>query len=102
MNLSNLIIVIFWLVVAITHLVLMMKHFMWSRQQYSPLPKRGEVGKIIGLPLGVKESTEDINVFISRLNKDYHQSNIAQFWGYMAGFIASLIGFILSLNLLYH
>ena len=101
MNLSNLIIVIFWLVVAITHLVLMMKHFMWSRQQYSSLPKRGEVGKINGLSLGVKESIEDINVFINRLNKDYHQSNIAQFWGYMAGFVASLIGFILSLNLLY-
>ena len=101
MNLSNLSIMVFWLIVAITHLVLLIKHFIWSRQHYSPLPKRGEVAKINGLSLGVKESLEDINVFINRLNKDYHQSNIAQFWGYMAGFVASLIGFILSLNMLY-
>lgn len=72
-------------------------HLKWSRQSYSPLPKRAQVGKIMGLSVGVSESVEDINNFINRLNKDYHQSNIAQFWGYVAGFVASLIGFTLSL-----
>lgn len=97
MDLSNLVLVIFWFIVAITHLVLMRKYLLWSKRKYEPLPKRGEVAKINDLSIGVKESVEDINVFINLINKDYHQSNVAQFFGYMAGFCASLVGFILSL-----
>ena len=80
----------------------MLKHFIWSKREHSPLEDKFSYGEFSGASVarGGHETVNDINEFIKILNRDYHQSNIAQFWGYMAGFIASLIGFILSLNML--
>lgn len=102
MNLSNIALVVFWFVVAIIQVILMLKHFIWSRREHSTLEDTFRYGEINGVKIagGGNEAIEAINKFIKSLNRDYHQSNIAQFWGYMAGFIASLIGFILSLNML--
>jgi heme/copper-type cytochrome/quinol oxidase subunit 4 len=101
-DLSNLVLVVFWFVVAIIQIILMLKHFAWSKRGHQPIKDTFRYGKVTGVPVagGGHEAVEAINEFIKNLNRDYHQSNIAQFWGYMAGFIASLIGFILSLIIL--
>jgi hypothetical protein len=102
MDYSNLALVVFWFVVAIIQIILMQKHFIWSKKEHSAVEDTFRYGEVNGVRVagGGNEAVEAINKFIKSLNKDYHQSNVAQFWGYMAGFIASLIGFILSLNML--
>jgi hypothetical protein len=100
MVLANIVITIFWFIVASVHVFLAIKHFLWSRESFNILPNRPTIGTIMGVPLNIRESVEDINSFINRLNQQNRQSNVAQFWGYIAGLVASLIGFILSLTLL--
>jgi heme/copper-type cytochrome/quinol oxidase subunit 4 len=99
---SNFALVIFWFIVAIIQIILMLKHFIWSKREYSTIKDTFRYGEVNGVRIagGGNEAIEAINRFIKSLNRDYHQSNIAQFWGYMAGFVASIIGFILSLNML--
>ncbi len=93
----NIIIAVFWLIIMVVHIYLAVSHFLWSQQTFSNLPKRPTVGSINGAPLNIRESLDDINGFINTLNEHNHQTNIAQLWGYIAGFVAALIGFILSI-----
>ena len=99
MDIKNIVLSIFWAIVAITYLFLMIRHFRWSRDTYPSLPKRPTIGKISGVPTSIPETLQDINNFVDRLNKHSRKVNIAQCWGYLAAFIAALIGFILSLQI---
>lgn len=96
----DLVITIFWVIVVLTHLYLMIKYRKWSRQKFQALPKRATVLSIANVPLGLKESVDDINAFINHLNEHSRQTNIAHFWGYTAGCVAALIALILSVQTL--
>ena len=99
MDIKNIVLSIFWAIVAITYLFLMIRHFRWSRDTYPSLPKRPTIANISGVPTSIPETIQDINDFVDRLNKHSRKVNIAQCWGYLAAFIAALIGFILSLQI---
>jgi hypothetical protein len=101
MHLSNIIIAIFWFIVASVHIYLMIRHFLWSNQSFPSIPKKGKIAKINGIPIGVSEAIDDFNDFIDRLNMHNYKTNRAHLGGYAAGFIASLIGFILSIQIVY-
>ena len=64
------------------------------------IPHRRNVAAISGVPTNIPETLKDINGFIKSYNSHSHRSNIAQLWGYIAGFVASLIALILSFQLL--
>ena len=88
---------IFWGIIWLIFLTLVIKHFRWSRHKFLPLPKRPTVAKIMAVPLNIRETVEDINDFIDRLNGHNKKMNMAQFWGYLAAFLAALSSFIVSL-----
>lgn len=90
---------IFWAIIASTYLFLMIRHFRWSRDTYPSLPKRPTIAKVSGVQTSIPETVQDINDFVDRLNKHSKKVNIAQCWGYLAASIAALIGFILSLQM---
>ena len=89
---------IFWFIVALIHIILVVRHYFWLKQSFSKITDRPTIKSISGVPLNIKESLEDINIFINHLNKHNREVNTAQLWGYMAGLVASGIGFILSLQ----
>jgi hypothetical protein len=97
MNVIDIVFTVFWAIIALTYLYLMIKHFVWFRYKHSRLPKRPTIAKISGVPLNIAETVEDINEFINLLNTHSSKVNIAQFWGYLAAFLAALTAFILSL-----
>jgi len=88
---------IFWAAISYNYLNLLIKHYQWSKHTFPRLPKRPTAAKILGVPLNIRESVQDINRFMRRLNIHNKQSNMAQFRGYVAAFCASLAAFIISL-----
>jgi len=88
---------IFWGIISLIFLTLVILHLKWSIHEFSPLEFKGQVGKIMGLPLGIKEAVEDISDFIGRFNKHNKKMNIAQFVGYLVAFFAAFFSFVISL-----
>jgi hypothetical protein len=98
MNLKSLVIVVFWGIVISTHVYLMVRYYLWSKHNFEALPKRGQIGKIMGLSIGVQDTVNDINDFVSRFNKHDHDTNIAHFWGYSAGLSVAIVALILEIQ----
>ena len=88
---------IFWGIISLIFLTLVTLHLIWSLHKFSPLEFKGKVGKIQGLPLGIKEAVEDISDFIDRFNKHNKKMNVAQSLGYLGASGAALASFIISL-----
>jgi hypothetical protein len=84
-------------IVVLVHIYLIIRHFLWSKQSFSNIPKEGKIAKINGITVGVSEAIDAFNGFIDRLNKHNYETNMAHLGGYATGFIIALIGFILSL-----
>jgi len=104
METSGLIVIsVFWFVIFVTHSYLAVKHYKWSKREYRPLEDTFRYGKVTGVSVagGGHEAIENINKFIDILNNDYKQSNRAQFLGYLAGSVASLIGLSLSISMIF-
>jgi len=99
MDIKNIVLSIFWAIIAFTYLFLMIRHFRWSRDTYTSLPKRPTIGKVSGVPTSIPETVQDINDFVDRLNKHSRKVNIAQCGGYLAASIAAFVGFTLSLQI---
>ena len=87
---------IFWGIISLIFLTLVVLHSIWSTHKLSPLQFKGKVGRIQGLPLGIKEATEDVNDFIDRFNKHNKEMNIAQLLGYLAAFGAAVASAIIT------
>ena len=99
MDIKNIVLSIFWAIIALIYLYLMIRHIRWSRDTYPSLQKRPTIAKISGVPLNIAETIQDINDFVDRLNEHSRKMNIAQFWGYLAAFIAALAALILTLQI---
>ena len=97
MGWQTILLIIFWGIISLIYLTLLIRHLKWSRYEFSPLPKRPTVAKIMGVPLNIAETAEDINAFVDSLNKHNKKMNVAQFFGYLAAFVAAFASFITSL-----
>ncbi len=96
----NIAIVIFWAIILLTYVLLLVKHHKLSRQTLSHLTVRPTIAKISGVSLNIKESIEDINCFINKLNEYNKETNVQQLRSYWVASVAALIGLLLSVQAL--
>ena len=94
----NIVLAVFWFIIAITYVYLLFKHWKWSKCNIEhPLKIKGAAA-INGQSTGLVENREGINGFIDYFNQHNHLLNIAQMKGYIAASIAPLIGLALSIT----
>jgi hypothetical protein len=89
---------ILWFVITILFLFLTILSFSQTFKVVNPLPQRSQVGAIMGLSVGGKETVQDINNFIDEFNRMNRTTNIAKSIGYLATTVTALFSFIVSLK----
>lgn len=97
MHWINIILAIFWLVIAGTYGYLIYRHWKISNETIEPAPYVKGAAAINGLSTGLVENRESVHNIINFFNRNNRIVNRTQMKGYIVATIASILGLTLSI-----